>query len=68
MTEKKRTSGSDLKKFDAHVIGPEEYEEIPELTEADFARGTWHIGGKPVRRGRPKAQHRKEAVNLRLSP
>jgi uncharacterized protein (DUF4415 family) len=68
MTEKKRASGSDLKKVDAHVISPDEYEEIPELTEADFARGTWHIGGKPAARGRPKKTHPKEAVNLRLSP
>src|SRR5882672_3800023 len=77
MTEKKRTRDIDLqkasddlnwKKFDEHVITPEEYEEIPELTEEHFARGVWHIGGKPVRRGRPKAAHPKEAVNLRLSP
>jgi uncharacterized protein (DUF4415 family) len=68
MTEKKRASGSNLKKVDAHVIGPDEYEEIPELTEADFARGTWHVGGRPVARGRPKKAHPKEAVNLRLSP
>jgi uncharacterized protein (DUF4415 family) len=68
MTERKRRLGSDLKKVDAHVITPEEYEELPEWTEADFARATWHIGGKPVRRGRPKKAHPKEAVNLRLSP
>jgi uncharacterized protein (DUF4415 family) len=49
------------------VISPEEYEEIPELTEADFARATWHIG-KQLRRGRRKAEHQKEAINLRLSP
>jgi uncharacterized protein (DUF4415 family) len=68
MSERKRASGSDLKKVDAHVIGPEEYEEIPELTAADFARGTWHVGGKPLRRGRPKKADAKEPVNLRLSP
>jgi uncharacterized protein (DUF4415 family) len=68
MTERRRATGSDLKKVDAHRIKPEEYEDNPEWTEADFARATWHIGGKPVRRGRPKAEHRKEAVNLRLSP
>lgn len=68
MTEKKRAMLSDLKKVDAHVITAEEYEEIPELTDEDFARGVLHIGGVPVRRGRPKAEHPKEAVNLRLSP
>ena len=36
MSEKKRTLGSDLQKIDAHVITPEEYEEIPELTEEWF--------------------------------
>ena len=68
MSERKRNLGSDLKKVYRHVITPEEYEELPEWTDADFARATLHIGGKPVRRGRPKAEHRKEPVNLRLSP
>ncbi len=34
------TSGeiySDLRRVDAHVIRPEEYDEIPEITEADLA-------------------------------
>jgi uncharacterized protein (DUF4415 family) len=67
MTENKRTTDVDLKRIDEHVITPEEYEEIPELTEEDFARGVWHIGGKPLR-GRPKAENPKKAVSLRLSP
>jgi uncharacterized protein (DUF4415 family) len=67
MTENKRTTDAELNRIDEHVITPEEYEEIPELTEEDFARGVWHIGGKPVR-GRPKAANPKEAVSLRLSP
>ena len=29
---------SDLQRVDAHVIQPEEYVEIPEITEADLAR------------------------------
>jgi addiction module HigA family antidote len=40
--------GTDFAKLDAHVITPEEYEEIPELTDEDFARGTRHKGGKPI--------------------
>jgi uncharacterized protein (DUF4415 family) len=67
MSERKRDTDADLKKIDEHAITAEEYEEIPELTEEWFARGTIHIGGKPVR-GRPKAVHPKEAVSLRLSP
>jgi uncharacterized protein (DUF4415 family) len=78
MTERKRAIGSDLAKADAHVITPEEYEEIPELTDEDFARGTPSIGGRVVSEeefraavrkiGRPKTEHPKEAVNLRLDP
>src|SRR5215211_2229519 len=60
--------GQRLKKVDAHIVEPEEYEEIPELTEADFARGVWHVGGKPVMRGRPKSAAPKRQVTLRLDP
>jgi uncharacterized protein (DUF4415 family) len=60
--------GSDMKKVDAYVLGPKDYEEIPELTEEWFARATVHIGGVPVSRGRPKSQSPKEHVNLRLDP
>jgi len=66
MREKKRATASDLKKIDAYVLGPKDYEEIPELTDADFARGVWHIGGVPVRRGRPKSPQPKRPVSLRL--
>jgi uncharacterized protein (DUF4415 family) len=68
MSESKRDTGSDLKKIDEHEITPEEYEEIPELTDEWFARAKWHIGGKPVRRGRPKMAAPKQAINIRLSP
>jgi len=65
---KPRKIWSNLEKLDAHVIQPEEYEEIPELTDEDFARGVWHIGGKPIPRGRPKSANPKQHVNLRLDP
>lgn len=43
MTGKKRasrrSSGSDLKRVDAHVIQPIEYDELPELTADMLARG-----------------------------
>jgi len=68
MTEKKRATGSDLKKIDAYVLSKKDYDEIPELTDADFARGVLHIGGVPVSRGRPKAKAPKRAVSLRLDP
>jgi len=66
MSEKRRTIGTDLKKLDAHVITSEEYEEIPELTEKDFARGVLHTNGVPVRRGRPKSDKRKTLLSVRL--
>lgn len=60
--------GSDLKKVDEYVLGPKDYEEIPELTDEWFERATWHIGGVPVKRGRPKSKRPKRAVSLRLDP
>jgi uncharacterized protein (DUF4415 family) len=57
--------GSDLAKVDAHELGEPEYAEIPELSEAWFAKAAPHEGGKP--RGRPKTASPKLAVNLRLS-
>lgn len=61
-----RVIGSDLARVDTHVITPAEYDEIPELTDADMARADHHLGGKLVRRGRPKSDAPKIAVNLRL--
>ena len=68
MTEKKRTTATDLAKLDAHIVTPEEYEEIPELTDEWFEKADLHVGGKLVRRGRPPSENRKEAVSIRLSP
>ncbi|MHB8530952.1 MAG: BrnA antitoxin family protein [Caulobacteraceae bacterium] len=67
MSGNKRAIGSDLKTVDAHQLGEADYAEIPELTEEWFAKATIHEGGEPVRRGRPRAQSPKKAVNLRLS-
>jgi uncharacterized protein (DUF4415 family) len=71
MTEKRRATVSDLKKADEHVLRKEGYDEIPELTDEDFARGVWHRGGKPLPhgpRGRPKSKNPKRPVSLRLDP
>ena len=59
---------TDLARVDAHVIGPEEYDELPELTDAMMARADHHVGGRLVRRGRPPKAEAKVAVSLRLSP
>ena len=75
MSEKRRATrrksqpvGSDLKKIDEYVLGPKDYEEIPELTDEWFQQATLHIGGVPVKRGRPKSENAKHAVSLRLDP
>jgi uncharacterized protein (DUF4415 family) len=71
MTEKKRSIGSNPKAVDVSALRQEDYDEIPELTEADFARGVWHRGGKPMPhgpRGRPKSKNPKRPVSLRLDP
>lgn len=68
MTGKKRALGSDLDKADALRIQPEEYEDIPELTEEWFAKAEVHEEGKPARRGRPPSDRRKQLVTLRIDP
>ena len=71
MSGKKHATGSDLSKVDAYVLRKRDYDEIPELTDEDFARGVWHRGGKPLRhgpRGRPKSGNPKHPVSLRLDP
>jgi uncharacterized protein (DUF4415 family) len=63
-----KPTGSNLKKVDAYVLGPKDYEEIPELTDEWFRRADLYEGGKLVRRGRPPSARRKTAVSLRLDP
>jgi uncharacterized protein (DUF4415 family) len=71
--------GSDLSKADAHAIQPDEYDEIPELTDKDLDRGKWYIGSKEVtaeegkaafrealKRGRPKSERTKTATTIRF--
>lgn len=64
MTASKRVShrslGSDLKKVAAHVIKPDEYEELPELTDDMLARG------KVNRGGRPRSENPKRLISIRL--
>lgn len=38
---------SDLQRIDAHIIQPEEYEEIPEITEEDLAHSVIKRLGQP---------------------
>jgi uncharacterized protein (DUF4415 family) len=68
MSGKRGVLRSDLKKADARGVTPEDLEEIPEATEKWFAHAKLHIGGVPVKRGRPRLAEPKEHVNLRLPP
>lgn len=57
MTASKRASapslGSDLSRVGRHIIQPAEYEELPELADEMFARGTVNREGWP-RSANPK--------------
>ena len=44
----RRSLTSDIKQVDAHVIAPQEYEELPELTEDMLDRAKLNKGGRPV--------------------
>jgi len=71
MTEKKRATAGGLKTGDERALRKQDYDDIPELTDADFARGVWHRSGKPLPhgpRGRPKSKNPKRPVSIRLDP
>jgi uncharacterized protein (DUF4415 family) len=57
-----------MKKVDAYVLGPKDYEDIPELTDEWFKRADLYEGGKLIKRGRPPSPAPKRAVSLRLDP
>lgn len=65
MTESKgasrRSLGSDLARVATHVIRPEEYEELPELTDEMLARGKVNKGG------RPRSANPKRLITIRLT-
>ncbi len=74
MPENKRGSlpkiGSDLARVDAHVIQPEEYDELPEPTDEELATAKLYIGGRLVSRSDPEwraavAAQRTDNVNDR---
>ncbi len=58
----RRTLGSDLARVDAHVIGPDEYEELPELTDDMLTRAVFKKGG------RPRSANPRQLISLRLPP
>lgn len=56
----RRSLTSDLKQVDAHVIAPQEYEELPELTEDMLDRAKLNKGGRPV------SANPRKPISLRL--
>lgn len=54
------TLKSDLKRVVSHKIKPDEYSELPELTDDMLARGTVKRGGRPV------ATNPRKQVTIRL--
>ena len=65
MTESKNVSrralGSNLAKVAKHRIRPEEYDELPELTDEMLARGELKKGG------RPRSANPKLLISIRLT-
>ncbi|MCI0734255.1 MAG: BrnA antitoxin family protein [Methylococcaceae bacterium] len=57
-----------MSKIDAHVITPEEYQEVPELTDDFFESADLHKDGKLIRAGRPKSEKHKVLLSVRYSP
>ena len=68
MPKNKSVTATDLKRLDAHVVQPHEYEDAPELTDAQLVAADVHEGGKLIRRGRPPSPTRKQSVKLRIDP
>lgn len=56
----RRTLKSDLGRVDAHVVRPEEYKELPELTNAMLSRAKVKKGGRPL------SANPRKLISLRL--
>ncbi len=55
-----RSLGSDLARVDAHVIQPEEYDELPELTDEMLTRAVVKKAGRPI------SANPRKPISLRL--
>jgi uncharacterized protein (DUF4415 family) len=55
-----RSLRSDLARVDAHAISPEEYDELPELTDGMLQRAVINKGG------RPRAVDPRKLISIRL--
>ncbi len=70
MNASKNVLGSDFARVDAHVIQPHEYDDLPEVTDADLERGTWYVDGEIATKEEALAAVRsrlkKQKINLAL--
>jgi hypothetical protein len=48
MDQNPQQCGSEMAQLDAHLVSAKEYEELPELTDADLERAVWRIAGQEV--------------------
>jgi uncharacterized protein (DUF4415 family) len=55
-----RSLKSDFVRVDAHTVKPEEYEELPELTEEMLGRAKLNKGGRPL------SPNPRKLISLRL--
>jgi len=55
-----RSLKSDLSRVDAHVVSPEEYQELPQLTTEMLRRAKLKKGGRPV------SPNPRKLISLRL--
>ncbi|MEQ1667456.1 MAG: BrnA antitoxin family protein [Sulfuriferula sp.] len=72
MSAKSQNLGNNLVQSDVHIIQPNEYEDLPELTDTDLARAAWHMAGNVVSAEAGKAAFsaalKKQKINLTLDP
>jgi len=59
MIAKSENIRSDLRRLDSHVIQPDEYDELPELTDDFFEKASVYEGTQLLQRRRPKSSSRK---------
>jgi len=60
----RRSLKSDLARVDAHKVRPEEYEELPDLTEDMLSRAKINKGGRPLSRNPRKLISLRLPVNV----
>ena len=60
--------GSDLGRADAYENTAADYDEVPEVTEEQFAGAVVHVGGVPKIGRPPQGARSKKLLSLRLDP